>query len=159
MRYLLPILLILAGCATPTKYLHKHDKIEAKARKISDTVGLHWCNVNFPNKERIITKTITKQGRPIITTERDTITVNCDTIRTIVRIPCPPAKYRVDTVVVTDSIITVDSRSFEIERVKVAGLTKSNEELTDRLKSQRKGLILGWLIVGVLVALYVIKRR
>lgn len=158
MRYLLPLLLILAGCATSTKYLHKHDKIEAKARKISDTVGLHWCNVNFPNKERIITKTITKQGRPIITTERDTVTVNCDTIRTIVRIPCPPTKYRVDTVVVTDSIITVDSRSFEIERIKVAGLTKSNDELTDRLKSQRNWLIALVLVVGGLVFI-IIKRR
>lgn len=164
MRYLLPLLLILAGCATEKhraeKTLQKLEHISTKYRAKSpiDTADTHWCMVKFPVtvKEGV---TIYKQGRPIVTTHTDTVTVNCDTIRTIVRIPCPPRTtiIQIDTLYKHDTLI--DSRQVAILGAKVKSMGESITDKDNALKSQRKGLILGWLIVGVMVVLYVIKRR
>ena len=163
MRYLLPLLLILAGCATEKhraeKTLQKLEHISTKYRAKSpiDTADTHWCMMKFPVtvKEGV---TIYKQGRPIVVTHTDTVTVNCDTIRTIVRIPCPPrtTTLRIDTVSIHDTVL--DSRNVAILTAKVNLMGASITDKDNALKSQRKGLILGWLIVAALVFV-IIKRR
>lgn len=164
MRYLLPLLLILAGCATEKhraeKTLQKLEHISTKYRAKSpiDTADTHWCMVKFPVtvKEGV---TIYKQGRPIVVKGKpDTIYAKCDTITKTVRVICPPCDtvFQIDTLYKHDTLL--DSRQVAILGAK---LDKADTIIADKdnaLKSQRKGLILGWLIVAALVFV-IIKRR
>lgn len=105
MKYLILLLVLVAACNTPSRLIRKHDKIEAKCNTPkTDTVGAHWCNTRKPVK---IGKGTVKyiQGKPVVTMQYDTITVDCDTIRSVIRVPVPTYK----TVHVTDTVYTRDT--------------------------------------------------
>ena len=162
MRYII-LLLILASCHTPAKYLRKHDRVEAKARKISDTVGLRWCKTNYPVQELTVTKTVTKQGRTITKVTHDTVTVDCDTIRSVVRVPCPPARHtvRIDTIQVHDSTTVLDTRALGLCEAKVKGLTEAVGKAGKKADNyQRLSLLglLGWLLLAVMVVVKIKPR-
>jgi len=156
---------MLASCATEKHRAEKtiqkleHTSTKYRSKSPIDTADTHWCMLKFPVhvKEGV---TIYKQGRPIVVKGRpDTIYAKCDTVTKTVRVICPPCDtiFQIDTLYKHDTLI--DSRNVAILQARI---NKADSIITDKdnaLKSQRKGLILGWLIVGVMVVLYVIKKR
>jgi hypothetical protein len=161
MRYIL-ILLLFFSCQSEKrladKALKSFNKTNAKYNDKSDldTAGKHWCYTMYPIEAKVLTRTITKQGKTVKITNTDTVTVDCDTIRSVIRVPCPPSTATIvhDTTMIVDSVIMEDSRKIDVLNARIKAADKS---IADANNDVRKiGL---WFVVLLLLNVgYVIVR-
>lgn len=148
----------LFGCKTPAKMLRKHDKVQDKCIGMKlDTVGAHWCKVNYPVEAKTVVKNTYINGKTDTVVWHDTsVVVTKDTVYKNITV----TKFHntVDTFVIDTSKTIIDSRSVTLLQAQYTGAMdeaskyKQKYETAQSKVNKRTWLAIGG--IGLFVALF-----
>lgn len=148
-KFILSLLVVsLIGCRSASDLVYK-----AHSKDRGETATA--CGDLFPVKVEREVETIYVKGETD-TIEGETIFVDCSETKEVVKVPCPPSYYRVDTFTKTEKEVIENT-------AKVVGLQEQNNDLIStnkRLKRQNqqmKGVLA--LIVALLVLYFFVKPK
>ena len=131
---------LLTACYTP----HRAQKQVMKAQLKHPEVVASFCAGIYPPATMRRDSLVYRQGNTVYL-PADTVQVNCDTVynNRIVKLPCPPATLRVDT------IRQYTERQVE-NTARVAALQLSQQELQHRYEKQQwhTRLLLWWALAA-----------
>lgn len=149
------LLLLLSSCYTPKKA--ERQMLKAKAHYPEMVAGN--CADWYPPVDSIDTKIVYKPGAPL-PPRIDTVTVDCDSAKGIVKLPCPPCQQKApDTVETTKFIQVVNNARVDQQAMELDRQAKQIAVLEDdkaELKKSRNLFILFTSILGLYLVLKIL---